>query len=294
MPKERFHLFLADTCFRSLRQTLPASVRINEFSFLIGALSPDIFFYDIPSFSLSPMGNALHDLIDKKGIAPIEVWLADMAGKPWIRPSWVNGFHEETANPDTRMSWGMGFACHFLADAIWHPVIDRLSRTLDFCEKKRLRPIDCHRLLECELEGYWLDRSKNPQFYTGLLRVFMRDREWLLRIAGCYRSFLEHTGFVPAPSEARIAGCYQDQNFLLRLFSNRTLGYNRDRLLASGPTRRLGALVVPVRPLLPEIFSSLFSDEENLFSEKFLSGAIFSIESRLCELSERLSPFLPS
>ncbi len=253
--------------------------------FYIGAISPDIFFYDLPSFSLSPLGNALHDLMDREGISIVCDWIAQTSSPlESVRAGMV--------------PWGFGFACHFLADAAWHPVINELSGSMDYCAGKRLSEIECHRLLESELEALWLAGSPTPRRYDELLEDFKRDRGLLLEIASYYRGFLEFAGVSsrarPAPADAevferRIVKCFLWQNFLLRLFANRMLGRQRDRLLSFRPTRFLGALVTPVRPVLPALFSRTLPGDRNPFSDFFMEQAMTSLESRLCAFAKQLT-----
>jgi hypothetical protein len=285
MPKERFHLYLAD----ELQNRCPDIPPINEIhsspthprglAFFIGALSPDIFYYDLPSFSLSPLGDALHDLMDREGISPIEEWIAQTCPPPG------------TARK-RRILWALGFACHFLADAAWHPVINALSRSLGYCGEKKLCEIECHRLLESELEAHWLARSRAPQRYNELLKEFKRDRDRLFEIASSYRRFLEFAGLGAGVPKTRILRCYQSQNFLLRLFANGMLGRNRDPLLDFPLARYLGSLITPARPILPALFSPTFPEDQNPFSDFFMEQAITSVNLQLCGLVQRLSQFL--
>ena len=69
----------------------------------------------------------------------------------------------------------------FLADAAWHPVINALSRSMDYCGRKKVSEIECHRLLESQLQAHWLARSRAPQRYNDLLKDFERDRDPLFR-----------------------------------------------------------------------------------------------------------------
>ena len=285
MPKERFHLYLADEFLNRCSDILP----INEINgpptnprglaFFIGALSPDIFFYDLPSFSLSPLGDALHDLMDREGISPIEEWIAQTCP-----PS-------KTARK-SRVLWALGFACHFLADAAWHPVINALSRSMDYCGRKRLSEIECHRLLESELEAHWLARSPAPQRYNDLLKDFERDRDRLFEIASSYRRFLDFAGLGAGVPETRILRCYLSQNFLLRLFANRMLGRKRNPLLDLPIASYLGSLITPARPLLPALFSRTFPEDLNPFSDFFMEQSLTSLNLQLCGLAQRLSQFL--
>jgi hypothetical protein len=285
MPKERFHLYLADELLSRCAGSLPPyeihspPARSRSAAFFIGAVSPDIFFYDLPSFSLSSLGNALHDLMDREGISIISDWIAQTCSP-------LKTAHEST------VLWGLGFACHFLVDALWHPVINELSGSRlvrDYIGVTKLSVIECHRLLESELEALWLARSRAPERYDELLENFKRDRGLLLDVASCYRRFLEFTGLSAGVSERRIVKCCLWQNFLLRLFASRMLGSRRDLLLSLPPTRSLGALVTPVRPVLPALFSHALPEDRNPFSDYFMEQALTSSEARLCKLAKRLS-----
>jgi|SRR5208337_2011420 len=288
MPKERFHLYLADELLNRCSGSLPINeihsppTRPQVLVFSIGAISPDIFFYDLPSFSLSSLGDALHDLIDREGISIISDWIAQ-TGSP------LKAAHAST------VLWGLGFACHFLTDAVWHPVINELSGSRlvrDYIGEKRLSEIECHRLLESELEALWLARSRTPERYDELLEDFKKDRGRLIEIASCYRRFLEFAGLSAGVSERRIVRCCLWQNFLLRLFASRMLGRKRDRLLSLPPTRSLGALVTPVRPVLPALFSRALPEDRNPFSDYFMKQALTSLEAHLFAFAKRLSQFV--
>ena len=282
MPKERFHLYLADELLNRCPDIAPLNEihgpagRPRGLSFFIGALSPDIFFYDLPSFSLSPLGDALHDLMDREGISPIEEWIAQTCP-----PS--------GAARKRRVLWALGFACHFMADAAWHPVINTLSRSMDYCGRKRLCEIECHRLLESELEAHWLARSPSPQRYNDLLKDFERDRDRLFEMASSYSRFLEFVGLGTGVPEKRILRCYLSQNFLLRLFANRILGRKRDRLLDLPLASYLGSLITPARPVLPAQFSRAFPEDRNPFSDFFMEQALTSLNLQLRGLAQRLS-----
>ena len=309
MPKERLHLYLADEFLnRCATLRFPSSPR----QFYIGAISPDIFYYDLPGFSLSPVGNELHDIIDRKGFSIIYDWIAQSC---------------PPACGDAEILWGLGFACHFLVDAAWHPVINELSRlgpglwaeagkgeqeekfdaetgrkirrgenALNPAPKRSLvsasdpsrfpaarcctSEIDCHRLIESELESLWLARSPRPEKYDRLLEELRNDRAVFFEIASFYGEFLKFVGL--EVSEARIVRCFLKQNFFLRFFANKMLGRQRDRLLSFPPTRFLGALVTPARPFLPALFSRILQEDGNPFSDCFMEKAIDFIETNLC------------
>ncbi|MHC1725725.1 MAG: zinc dependent phospholipase C family protein [Syntrophobacteraceae bacterium] len=282
MPKEGFHLFLADRLIEFLGENIPAPVRREGLAFSIGSLSPDIFFYDFPSFSQSSLGGSLHDLMEREGIAPIEEWIVQTCRQ--------NSF----AFSDKKLAWALGFASHFLADGIWHPVINDLSRSLGFCAEEGLSEVNCHRMLEGELEAFWLGREGVTGFYVGLLNRFRENRNWLFEIASFYRQFLQFTGLERVPPENKIPQCYLKQNFLLRLFANPVLTRRRDRLMTFRPTRYIGALVVPERPVLPAMLSRSLSEARNPFSGYFMENGLTSLKAQFSGLSERLPPFLPS
>jgi len=282
MPKERFHLYLADEVLNSCASGLFPAAVFERTAFFIGAVSPDIFFYEFPTFSLSPLGNALHDLMDREGISIIGDWIESRRGDAGTASR--NG-HDPSA---TALAWALGFACHFLADAVWHPVINRMSGSLDYCKAKRLSAIECHRLLESELEALRLTGPGTRQRYAGLLRDF-RGRERLFEIASCYSGFLEFTGLGPVPARNRIVKCFLSQNFFLRLFTNAALGRLRDRMLELPILRYLGSLVTPAGPILPPLFSGAVPEERNPFSDYFMAQALTYLKVQWTSLAERLS-----
>ena len=283
MPKERFHLFIADRYLKTFQRTIPSALHNQSSSFLLGALSPDIFYYDLPFLAETPLGDALHVLFDRDGIEPVRNWLTSTF---CIQRS-NNGLRSS----ERRFAWGLGLACHVLTDALWHPDINEQSHHLEFCQNKHLSFLDCHRLIESEQEAFWLGQSEVSDRYTNILRGFRKNRDWLREMAFLYRQFLDSAG-LKSPPEEKIQKCYRDQNFLLRLFANKTLGRRRNIVLDFPPTRFIGALITPVRPFLPAVFSNKFSPQGNLFSAQFLEKAFTSLAAPLTELSKQLSPCL--
>ncbi len=290
MPKEVFHLFLADRCFNSGKTNPQCDNFVHKWSlpFFLGAVSPDIFFYDLPSFRLDQLGNRLHDFIGRYGIDPVHEWLAKDA----------------KLLPPAAFAWGLGFASHFLADATWHPVIDELAVSLDFCGKRKISPLGCHRLVESELESYWIRQGGGagyvsgpdgaPGKYIGLLKRFRGDKDLFGNISSIYRLFLARTGLAPLPGQAGIKRCFLNQNFLLRIFENRALGRRRDSLLATRATLYPAVLIVPERPVLPSGPLLDVPVGRNPFSEEFMRDGLAFLTSRLSGFAERLLPFLPS
>jgi hypothetical protein len=292
MPKERFHLYLADEVLNSCGSGLSPAAVSGRLAFYIGAVSPDILFYEFPSFSLSPLGDSLHDLMDLEGISIIGDWRESGRGDTGRKPSRV--CHDTAAGPNgcglsaSAFAWALGFACHFLADAAWHPVINELSASMDYCAAKRLSEIECHRLLESELEALRLAGARAHERYARLLRE-LRRRDLLFEIASYYRQFLAFTGLGPIPTDEKIVKCYLSQNFFLRLFANATLGKLRDRMLDLPFMRYLGSLVTPARPILPPLFQLTFPQDRNPFSDYFMEQALTLLKVQLHALAKRLS-----
>jgi hypothetical protein len=283
MPKERFHLFIADRYLKTYEKTIPSALQNQSAAFLLGALSADIFYYDLPFLAETPLGDALHVLFEEDGIEPVRNWL--------VSTLCVQRSDKGSPSCERKLAWGLGLACHILTDALWHPEIDRQSHHLEFCQDKGLGFLDCHRLIESEHEALWLGQSKASDTYTNILRSFRKQRDWLREMASFYREFLDSAGLKP-PTEEKVQKCYRDQNFLLRLFANRRLGMRRNIILDFPPTRFIGALITPTHPVLPAIFSNKFPPQANLFSAQFLEKAFISLAAPLTELSEQLSPCL--
>lgn len=264
MPKERFHIYLAGQLARLCEARAPILADLP--AFFIGAVSPDIFYYDLPLFSLSPLGEWIHGL----EISTICHWISKEFEKGNLEAS----------------CWGLGFACHFLADAAWHPRIEQLSETgLGLAQK--LSTLESHRLLESEIEAFWLAKSSRSKEGDFVPADFWGKRKRLPAIGAHYASFLDFAGGPRRKvSEKRIARCFLWQNFLLRLFANKTLGRRRDLLLAFPPTRFLGALVAPACPMLPLLFARTLPETRNPFSDAFMTRAVDSVTAEFCRLAE--------
>ena len=279
MPKERFHLLLADRFIKSSKCPAPlaGALERERLVYFTGAHSPDIFFYDVPTFSLNTLGDRLHAFMELEGLSPLESWLSSLGRDI----------------PEPALAWGLGFASHFLADALWHPVINNLAGNLDFCRGHGLSAIGCHRLIESEMEAFWLPRPGNADSYLGFLEKISKERDRLGEISSFYRQFLDSAGLGPLPSAQRIRRCFLKQNFLLRLFAWPVLGGFRDRLLKVRPGRYLGSLAVPLQSVLQSELSRVPANRDP-FSESFMEEGFTSLASRLGDFAERLSPFPPS
>jgi hypothetical protein len=277
MPKERFHLCLADEFLKKHGKSLSYAFVSDRLSFLIGAVSPDIFYYDFPSFSLSPLGDALHNVMDLEGLSKIGDWIESRVG-----------YERAPERNATASAWAFGLTCHFLLDEVWHPAINELSVSTDYCAAKRLSFIECHRLIESELEALRLvESSRATEECAGLLRD-LGKKERVFEIAWLYRELLGFVGLGQVPTAKRIAGCFLSQNFFLRLFANPTLGRLRNRMLDLPLMRYAGSLIVPSKPVLPSLFASALPPDLNPLSDVFMEQAITFLNVRLPVLAKRL------
>lgn len=280
MPKEGFHLFLADQCRTHLNSCgLPAGASETVWpAFYLGSISPDIFFYDVPTFTLGRFGNSLHALLDRNGLSPVERRVRNFPG----------GLSRDSA------AWILGVIAHFTADAFWHPVVDELATSLGYCGRRSLTPLDCHRFIESELEAFWLPQCGKPAgWYIDFLKMMERGGRLIARASRLYREFLLTTGLDPVPTEDRIAHCYRSQNRLLRLFANPVLGKQRDRLMSVRAGRYLASLVVPDRPVLSVHLSGAPADL-NPFSQEFMRKGLTFLNGRLSGFAAQLAQYLPS
>ncbi len=240
MPKERFHLLLAEETLRHLER----SGRVRRFSvqqrhgFLLGAVLPDVLFYDLPFFSLAGSGRELHRLQKPHGLEFFRQWSEKAVGR----------------YPPAALACVLGVACHFLADGYWHGFIGRLSAGspwvgngfLGHSEKFR------HLWLESELESYWMARLGPPDGYFPVLSAFRRGIGATQTCLTLFKDLLAEAGMASVPTESRIGRCLVFQTVLLRQFALPRWERWRSRLLSARSTRRLGVLLVPPRPTLRE------------------------------------------
>ncbi len=237
MPKERLHLLLADQSLQVLTSLLGSSPlsEDHKFAYFLGAVSPDALFYDLPSFRLSSLGSALHRL-EGELCLPFLVSVLREGGK---EPS-----------PET-LAWVLGVASHFLADADWHPIIEKLSDPdAVFCRTFKLSRTQCHHWLESELEGCWLSRIGPADGYLPVLKQFAGSNGTSENCIRYFRMLLRRLGLKDVPGEKKIGRCLFWQALLLYQFSLASWARWQRPLLKAGPTRSLGALIVPVSATL--------------------------------------------
>ncbi len=279
MPKERFHLLVADECFRFLKDSKPEAMYSEKIrqAFLLGSIMPDTLFYDLPYFSFSPVARRLHRLEVDHGSKLFRAWLEE----------------EGERLPRDVQFWILGLALHYLADGFWHPIIRRTSRPHSWlCRNLRLSSKACHYWMESQLEAYWLPTLSPPDGYCELLKRIRSRRGDFQRYFRCYREFLARAGFRRIPKSARIGRCLYWQTTSLQLFAHPRCGALwKSRLLDTYDLgRSLGALIVPPRPASPFIDACRMQEEQgfkNPCDGKLLAGSISLLSNRLLTLPVR-------
>ncbi|MCE5242316.1 MAG: zinc dependent phospholipase C family protein [Syntrophobacteraceae bacterium] len=277
MPKERLHMLLADESLRMLEAAgrLPASCGELRFACLLGAVSPDMLFYDMPTFRLSGIGSALHRLQGEAGAAFFREWLME----------------EGDRLPADVRAWMLGMAGHLLSDGYWHPAIDSIVALPGGpCRLLGLSRGPCHHWVESELEACWVGRVGEPDGYFAILARFRKERELTAKYAAWFMRFLERAGAGVVPDIRRILRCLDRQALLLAQFAEPGWARWRPVLLKGRRTQHLGALLVPGTPRLPSCMAGGPEGPENekLCDGAFLARAVFSLTERLAGLPVRL------
>jgi hypothetical protein len=231
MPKERLHLLLADEVLRKLRCSggLGAFSTQEHHAYFLGAIWPDHLFYDLPSFKTKGVGRALHVLENPEDFPVLERWIQ----------------RQERLSDEVK-AWVLGLSCHFLADSLWHPLINRLSRPpFGPCASLGLKPGDCHHYIESDLEVFWLDRRGPRDGYIPLLTALAGETLLVDRLIRSFRDLLKAMNIAPIPTAARLRRCLRWQNVLMRQFAHGRWSKKRRLLLRFRSTQPLGVLIVP-------------------------------------------------
>lgn len=231
MPKERLHMLLADESLRLLKG-LNVCGRLNREAYLLGAICPDVFFYDLPFFKLGIVGRGLHRFEGGTAVDFFTAWLQEEG---------------RDIEQDVK-SWMLGFVGHLLADGLLHPFIN------DFCgrysKELNLTASDCHHWLESELEAHWLTAIGPSSGYLPLLKRFAGRNGQIIKYLNCFKRFLMRAELPEIPSEAEIHRCLVWQTRLLRLFADPRWTGIRPWLLQSRFSKSLEVLLVPQRTVL--------------------------------------------
>jgi hypothetical protein len=277
MPKERFHILVADETLKRIESTGTQTFLSEEerLAYLLGSISPDVFFYDLPTFGFSRLGGCLHRFEGEVGAAFFKAWLRE----------------EGRSIPSDMRAWMMGFVSHLLTDAFWHPHIRAFSDPpSSICNGYRLSSRCCHHWLESELESHWLTLMGPPDRYASLLRRFWKTTHVKARYVSYFRKFLLRADFEEAPGEARIRRCLFWQVLLMRQFAHPLWANWRLWLLGKKKANYLGALIVPthitaVQRAAPPL--EVYRKAAHLFEPALMAKAISSLSSRLTELPVR-------
>jgi hypothetical protein len=278
MPKERLHLLLADQSLQILSSSGDISTfnETQKFAYFLGAISPDALFYDLPSFRHSPLGNALHRMEGRRCLT-------------FLEPI----FKERSKNltPETA-AWLLGVANHFWVDGYWHPFIEKMSDPdSSLCRQYEFTERQCHYWLESEHEGYWLARIGPLDGYLPLLKQFAGMNNTRENCIKAFRMILTRMGLDQIPSEKEIGRCLFWQAVLLHQFSLPAWAKRRNLLLKIGPTRVIGALIVPASPCLSDLAAAKHHQNEeldNLCSDWFLAHSVLSLTTSLRSLARQL------
>lgn len=283
MPKERLHLLLAEEGLRLVKRRNLFN-GLNKEAYLLGAILPDVFFYDLPHFKLGSVGNGLHRL---EGEAAAEFFGA-----------WLQEGRKQLVTD--MKSWMLGFCTHLLADGLLHPLINDFCRL--FSEDLHVSAKSCHHWLESELESHWLSAIGPQDGYLPLLEWFSRRGENVSKCLRYYRTFLLRAELTSVPSEAEIGRCLAWQSRLLRLFASHKWGTIRPRLLGWKWGEPLGVLLVPRRSVLcccaregvdtrcgngfGIVSEPWLKSAAELCAARFMAQTIASLANRLSELAE--------
>lgn len=272
VPKERFHLLLADHTLRKLEALSGVSPTRPQWktTFLHGTIAPDLLFYDPPFFKFTGVGRSLHRLMVPTRPDAIPDRLQDILTTPVgirYRP------------------WLLGAAHHFMVDLRWHPLINDYAR-LDGspCRTLELNNRDCHHWLESELESYWLGRLGPSGGYLPLLKRFLKDVTWRMSMSGAYREFLTAAGLSPIPRVTEINRCAQRQIQLMIQFARPVWARIKGALLRSNLTKYIGALIVPQSPCPQGMISSGPAEPQRLWEIEFLNETVDSIATEFLSL----------
>jgi hypothetical protein len=265
MPKERLHMLLADEALKLIESWDGLPPVSNEFQvpYHLGAVAPDMFFYDFPRFSLAHSGRRLHVLEGEPALAFFSRWLS-----------------EEDVPRDVQ-AWMFGVTAHFLTDGLWHPTIRKWSSASSgVCRATGLSPTECHLWLESELESQWISAIGPVGGYISRLSLFRERRDLIERYAGFFRKALVRLGEDRPPSMRRIESCAAFQLRSMEQFAHKNWQAKKETLLSSRATRFLGSIICPEKARLPLLLSGDEGDG-SLCSVQFVARTVVTLAQRL-------------
>jgi hypothetical protein len=280
MPKERFHLLVADECFKVLKTSGPKVLYDDgdmREAYLLGSIMPDTLFYDAPYFSFSPHGKRLHKLEGEPGLEFFHEWLDE----------------EGERIPKEVQFWILGLATHYLTDGFWHPVITKYSTPHSWlCRNLRFSSKSCHYWMESQMEAYWLPHLSPPDGYCDMLKTLQGRRTEYNKYFQYYRKLIRRAGLRKLPSAARIRRCLFWQTTALQFFAHPKCAEWKPRLLAARDFgKSLSALIVPRHPAPPFLEACRLQQvlgDKNPCDGRLLAQTIVHLTSRLQTLPVRI------
>lgn len=231
MPKERFHLLMADEALRVLN-VLNGRVLFDakdHLAYFLGAILPDAFFYDLPRFTLPPVGKCVHRYQGETGLELCKLLLEE------------DGKHLST----DLQAFILGITTHLVVDGFWHPFIYQYSDlNARFGGRIKLSTQSYHYWLENQLEAFWLPILGPGDEYNLILREFRKEPERYGKYIRYYRDFLMEVGCTKIPKEKRIRQCLFWQTSMLNMVAYSRHAKRQSRLFI----HRIGHSPVAVPP----------------------------------------------
>ena len=273
MPKERFHMLLAEQAMKTAFCASAGKVRVHDqTSFLLGAIMPDTFFYDIPRFTLSRLGRLIHRV-------------QGSAGERICRRRWVRAADRKDLS---QAAWLMGTMTHFIADGFWHGLVAYYSEPpFEPCRVYRLKPGTCHFWLEGQLEAQWIPLLGPGDGYRDFLKRIYRDLWRSHPAPRYYRSLIARILPKHVPSEKSIRRCLFWQGVLLDFFSDSRTDRLHDSLIQTRWGRYLGSLVVPREARLAQLMEGVAARNPPnglaLFDGRLLARSVWRLAIALGE-----------
>jgi hypothetical protein len=145
--------------------------------------------------------------------------------------------------------------------------------------------------LESELEGYWLSRIGPPDGYLPVLKQITGRSKTLDNCIRCFRMILVQLRLKEIPDAKKLGRCLFWQALLLYQFSLASWGRWRKLFLEFGPTRYLGALIVPrgtSSTLLEKFRSDPAEPFENPCHSEFMARSVITMAQHQHALLRKL------
>jgi len=215
MPKEYSHLLIGKSLLHILRNKQDPQVEVsslNPSSFLLGNTSPDLLFYDFPTFRYRRLAKFLHSGRGENSFRIITSLISKSTSTEQVAGSLY--------------SFALGYLGHLAADMVWHPLVLKCCQSCPKIPKapKCTQSMSCHFRIESLLD---LVLGKH-------LRYQMKKKDfphWIALYSQCTRELLWHlsneinkSGDAPLSSNANsLYRCLVTQVTFLSLFQVKSL-----------------------------------------------------------------------